>query len=82
MAARLPMGNPLPRSINEGAALPEVDCDGPGAVVVGALPELSPTRALRLSSSVKLTLTEVPLVQELGTSSAAPETKLTAAHCN
>jgi hypothetical protein len=74
VTARLPRGRPLPRTSNEGAALPEVDAEGLGEVVVE-----SPSRAVRLASSTKLALTDA-LVHEAGLE-LAPETKLTAAHC-
>lgn len=75
MTARLPIGRPLPRTINAGAALPEVDWEGPGLVVVEAS-----RRGVRFGSSLKSAVTD-PLLQELG-EVLAPETKLTAAHCD
>jgi hypothetical protein len=52
-----------------------VDWEGPGLVVVEAS-----RRAVRFGSSLKLAVTD-PLLQELG-EALAPETKLTAAHCD
>lgn len=82
MEARAPIGRlPLP-TLTVGAAFPVSEGEGLSEVEDGPSAELSSRRAVRLSSSVKLALTEVPFVQELGGWSAAPETKLTAAHWN
>lgn len=84
VTARLPSGTPLPGTSNAAAAPLEVEAEGLGAVdELGVFVELEvPTREARAGTSLKLALTELPLVQAEPGEVLAPATKLTAAHCS